>query len=106
MRWRAQTGSGRQPVLARPLGSAENVEAEVEEHPTRDGDTFLLCSDALSRMVPDDAIAPAIDESLGLQAASDRLIELANRAGGEDNVTAVLFRAKPEARGWFQRVWR
>jgi len=98
--------SSLQTVLTRALGHAENVEVDVEEHPILDGDTFLLCSDGLSRMVPDAAIATAIDESLGLQAAADRLIELANRAGGEDNVTAVLFRAQPEPRGWFQRVWR
>jgi serine/threonine protein phosphatase PrpC len=98
--------SSLQTVLTRALGHAENVEVDIQEHPIAEGDTFLLCSDGLSRMVPDAALAAAIDESLGVQAASDRLIELANRAGGEDNITAVLFRAKPEPRGWFQRVWR
>jgi serine/threonine protein phosphatase PrpC len=98
--------SNLQTILTRALGHAESVDVDVQEYPLADGDTFLLCSDGLSRMVPDPLIANAIEESLGLQAASDRLIELANRAGGEDNITAVLFRAKPEARGWFQRVWR
>jgi serine/threonine protein phosphatase PrpC len=98
--------SSLQTVLTRALGHAENVEVDVQEHTILEGDTFLLCSDGLSRMVPDAAIAGAIGESLGLQAASDHLIDLANRAGGEDNITAVLFRAKPEAKSWFQRVWR
>ncbi len=98
--------SSLQTILTRALGHAENVEVDLQEIQIANDDTFLLCSDGLSRMVPDSEIAGAIDESLGLQAASDRLIELANRAGGEDNITAVLFRAKPEPRGWFQRTHR
>jgi serine/threonine protein phosphatase PrpC len=98
--------SSLQTVLTRALGHAENVMVDVQEYPILDGDTFLLCSDGLSRMVSDAAIAGAIGESLGLQAASDHLIDLANRAGGEDNITAILFRPKADARSWFQRVWR
>jgi serine/threonine protein phosphatase PrpC len=98
--------SNLQTILTRALGHAENVEVDIQEFSIADGDTFLLCSDGLSRMVSDPLIANAIEESLGLQATSDRLIELANHAGGEDNITAVLFRAAPEPRGWLQRVWR
>lgn len=82
-----------QTILTRALGHSEAVEVDAQEHQILAGDTFLLCSDGLSRMVPDPEIASAIDQSLGLDAASDHLIELANRAGGEDNITALLFRA-------------
>jgi serine/threonine protein phosphatase PrpC len=95
-----------QTILTRALGHSENVEVDAQEHAIQDGDTFLLCSDGLSRMVPDPTIAAAIEESLGLQAASERLIEMANRAGGEDNITALLFRAHAKPRGWFPKVWR
>jgi PPM family protein phosphatase len=91
-----------QTVLTRALGHSEIVDVDVQEHVIRNGDTFLLCSDGLSRMVSDAAIAGAVGESLGLQAASDRLIQMANNAGGEDNITAVLFRAKNESRGWLR----
>ncbi len=95
-----------QTILTRALGHTENVEVDLQEHTIMEADTFLLCSDGLSRMVPDPVIANAIEESLSLQTASDRLIELANRAGGADNITAILFRPAPQPRGWLQRIWR
>ncbi len=57
-------------------------------------DVFLLCSDGLSGMVK----APVIQETLvslgaDLDAASRRLVDLANEGGGEDNITVVLARA-------------
>lgn len=87
--------SNLQSVLTRALGHAETVEVDIQELSIPEGDTFLLCSDGLSRMVPDEQIRSGIEESDGLQAAADRLIDLSNSAGGEDNITAVLFRARP-----------
>lgn len=88
--------SSLQTILTRALGHTEMVEVDAQEHIISDGDIFLLCSDGLSRMISDSDIAQAIQETPGMQAASDRLIELANRAGGEDNITAVLFRPTHE----------
>ena len=98
--------SSLQTVLTRALGHSEIIEIDPQEHAILEGDTVLLCSDGLTRMLPDGAIATAIHEARDLQAAGDSLIELANQAGGEDNITAVLFRAKSEPDNWFQRVWR
>lgn len=95
-----------QTVLTRALGHSSNIEVDAQEFAILNNDTFLLCSDGLSRMVPDPLLAGAIEDSLGLQAASDRLIELANQAGGEDNITAILVRAKSETRSWFPKAWR
>lgn len=86
-------GSSLRTVLVRALGHSEHVEVDAAEFPIEDGDWFLLCSDGLSRMVSDAAIVRAIRQTPQATAAVDRLIELANDAGGEDNVTAVLIQA-------------
>lgn len=91
-------------VLERALGTADEVEVDVEEGAARPGDLFLLCSDGLTDMLPDPelrsvALGEAADgggtaAGLDLEAAADRLVEAANRAGGRDNVTVLLVRAE------------
>lgn len=56
------------------------------------GDTFLLCSDGLSGMVSDRAIADVVADRAGmrLQQRAERLIAMANANGGVDNITALL----------------
>ncbi|MCI0394893.1 MAG: protein phosphatase 2C domain-containing protein [Chloroflexi bacterium] len=55
------------------------------------GDTVLLCSDGLSDMIDDMAILSSFQAHFhDLPAASRELIDKANRAGGKDNITAVL----------------
>ena len=51
------------------------------------GDTYLLCSDGLSDMVPDGKIEQLLQEN----ASSNRLCEAAHEAGGYDNVSACVF---------------
>jgi serine/threonine protein phosphatase PrpC len=90
-----------QTMLIRALGASETVEVDVDEHVMVDRDAYLLCSDGLSRMVSDERIAQTIVALKKPQKATDRLIELANEAGGLDNVTAILIRCQPKARGLF-----
>ena len=56
------------------------------------GDCFLLCSDGLSGMVPDETIAKVVGKQTEMNAQDrvDKLIELANLNGGVDNITAEL----------------
>ncbi|HTK87134.1 MAG TPA: hypothetical protein VL329_05360, partial [Nitrospiraceae bacterium] len=49
------------------------------------------CSDGLTRGVQPVEIVRAVHDQPDLQAASERLIALANAAGGDDNITVVLF---------------
>jgi protein phosphatase len=60
--------------------------------PARDGDVFLLCSDGLTSMVQDQAIAEVLRDAPTLAEAAKALIDAANAAGGRDNITVVLFR--------------
>jgi PPM family protein phosphatase len=53
-------------------------------------DLVLLCTDGLTRMVEDSEIARTLLESSDAQTSADRLVQLANEHGGEDNVSVVV----------------
>lgn len=79
-------------VIVRALGMKDSVQVDVGRVEPQDGDTFLLCSDGLSGMLPDSSIQGVLNARRELEAACAELIELANAAGGNDNVTCVLAR--------------
>ena len=56
------------------------------------GDIYLLCSDGLNKMVDNRQIQQVLATQRDLEAAVYGLIELANDAGGKDNVTVVLIK--------------
>ena len=79
-------------VLIRALGVDPSVEVEIAEELVLDTDTILLCSDGLTRELSDARIAEILAEKEDSQEAADSLVELANRAGGRDNITAIVLR--------------
>jgi protein phosphatase len=79
-------------VVTRSLGSREEIDPDVHVGLVRAGDVYLLCSDGLWGSVRDAAIADILRETDDLEAACQRLVDAANRAGGPDNVTALLVR--------------
>jgi len=95
-----------QSVLIRALGTHEEVEIDADEHLLRDGETLLLCSDGLPRMVTDPEIASTLLTHGEAQAAAERLVALANDYGGEDNVTVVVLRVVLGSNGWRTRLRR
>lgn len=94
-------------IVTRALGIEESVNADLQEEIALPGDLYLLCSDGLNDMVDDEAIRLTLDEfGDNLENAADRLIEEANRNGGQDNVSVVLARVVkpfPGRRSWFRR---
>jgi serine/threonine protein phosphatase PrpC len=58
----------------------------------RAGDRLLLCSDGLTEMVPDAAIAAILGAELDPEAACTKLVAQANAAGGRDNITVLIVR--------------
>jgi protein phosphatase len=78
-------------VILRSLGVKPQVDVDVSYVPTVPNDIFLLCSDGLSGPVSDQEMLSIVQASNGdMKAATERLIELANRYGGFDNITVQL----------------
>ena len=63
---------------------------DVQERSVTPGDVFLLCSDGLSNLVGDDKIAKTLSRQPDLEDCAQRLIHMANRGGGDDNISVVL----------------
>lgn len=95
-----------QNVLLRALGQEPQVEADVSEELLLDGDTILLCSDGLTREVPDAHIAAILADSEDAESAANRLIDAANDAGGNDNITAIVLRSAGKRGKTFARIGR
>jgi protein phosphatase len=79
-------------VITRALGTDPHVDVDTFTVPVESGDLFLLCSDGLTTMVDDGEIRDLVTSAKDLDQAGKGLVKAANKAGGEDNVTVVLFR--------------
>ena len=88
--------SPRRNIVTRALGIESHVDVELTEVPVKSGDMLLLCSDGLIRGVRPTDILRVLSGSDDLSAMSDRLIALANEAGGDDNTTVVLVALRDE----------
>lgn len=80
----------RRSVLIRSLGVDAWVEPEVAPVEASDGDTFLLCSDGIYEMLPDDEIRAILAGTPDAHTAVAWLVDAANQRGGKDNATAVV----------------
>ena len=75
-------------LLLRALNGQE-VEPDLSMREARSGDRYLLCSDGLSGVVSEETLADAMTDP-DPQTTADRLIELALRSGGPDNITVIV----------------
>lgn len=85
-------------IITRAIGIEPTMDAEVSEADVQPGDTLLLCTDGLSNMVVEDDITRTLMQSPSPQAAADRLVQMAVRSGGRDNVTAIVARLQAGTR--------
>ena len=79
---------------AAPVSTRASGPSSLSIREARHGDRYMLCSDGLSDVVTNDTIQEAmlLDEP---QDAADRLVELALRGGGPDNVTVIVAEVAP-----------
>lgn len=77
-------------IIYRSLGEKPEVEADYFNQQLFPQDRLLFCSDGLTGMLNDQQIQKIILEASSPQAACDQLVEEANAAGGEDNISALL----------------
>jgi serine/threonine protein phosphatase PrpC len=78
-------------VLTKGLGMGVDMKPELTETPVTPHDLIMLCSDGLTKMLADSAIASVLSRANGdPHRACHDLIEQALSRGGEDNVTVIV----------------
>lgn len=94
--------SPRRNMVTRALGVEPDIDVTVGETELHTGDILLLCSDGLTRGVDAGAILHSLTRTDDMSETAQRLITLANDAGGEDNITVITL-AIHDATG--QTMW-
>ena len=84
--------SERRNIILQALGPEPNIKVDLTAQQLRRGDVLVLCSDGLSGQVRTDDIARVVTDEQDLMAACKRLIDMANEAGGPDNITVIAAR--------------
>ena len=77
-------------VITKTLGISEQAEAEIKVFNVAAGDILLLCTDGLTNLVRNDVIQQILGDQQSLEAKTRKLVDLANHAGGFDNVTVLI----------------
>lgn len=82
---------GHKNAVTRAVGVYETVEVDIISFDVVPGDQFLLASDGLTTYLNETEIPPFMSEE-DLEKVPDRLISIANKRGGKDNITSVVVR--------------
>jgi len=77
-------------VIYRTIGQTPEVDVDIVSYQLEANDYLLLCSDGLSGKLEDEQIWNTTLAACSPQEACDRLVDAANAAGGEDNITAIV----------------
>ncbi|MGX6429024.1 Stp1/IreP family PP2C-type Ser/Thr phosphatase [Levilactobacillus yonginensis] len=77
-------------VIIRSLGISTDARFDLNTYPLVMGDQLMLCTDGLTNMVDDAAIKDVLLSDLTPAEKCDDLVNLANAAGGLDNITVLL----------------
>lgn len=77
-------------IITRAVGVDRNVQIDFFEVNLEPGQRVLLCSDGLTNMVEDHEIQKILQEQEELARKTEKLVELANRNGGKDNITVII----------------
>src|SRR5262249_29510460 len=85
-------GAEQANVITRAVGCEERLDLDTRYERVRAGDRFLLCSDGLTKVVPEAEIAVMM-QATDVRGVVDALITAALTGGGPDNVTALVVEA-------------
>lgn len=80
----------RKNVLMRALGTEENVIVDIKSLEWEENDILLLCSDGLTNKVSTQDIQNVLKEESEIEVKARQLIEKANEAGGDDNISVAV----------------
>src|SRR6204780_755392 len=81
-------------VITRALGMQDQVVVDLQHHDPLANDVYILCSDGLSGMIPDEEIMKIVTSSPDIREGGKRLIRRANGSGGEGNIKVVPIKVK------------
>src|SRR4051812_29428281 len=81
-------------VVTRALGMNEQLRVSVRSHAVVEGDRYLLCSDGLSGPLPASELALALGRDETPERCATRLVDMANAAGGPDNIAALVLHCR------------
>lgn len=79
-------------VISRALGAEDSVEVDLKTIEVEDGTEFLLCTDGITRHIPDAELRQLLVAHDSLKALCDELKSRCYERGAEDNLTAVVVR--------------
>jgi serine/threonine protein phosphatase PrpC len=80
-------------VISRALGAEDGVEVDMNTLEVEDGTAFLLCSDGITRHIPDNELRELLaDTAMSLEEVCDEMKRRCYERGAEDNLTAVIVR--------------
>ena len=80
-------------IITRALGIDAAVDVDTYRVELRPGDRLLICSDGLTNMLSDQTIAATLHRHADPQQAAETLVDMANQAGGDDNITVIVLDA-------------
>lgn len=83
-------------IITRALGTDEEVSADYYEIRLEIGDVILLCSDGLSNMLDNEEMEYVLRHNKNIDAATEALVDKANKNGGEDNISVVVIKIEQE----------
>jgi protein phosphatase len=78
-------------------GATDGVNPDIYKATLEANDELLLCTDGLTRKLTDDDVRGILAKAATPEAAARALVNAANEAGGEDNITVVVARARQSA---------
>ncbi len=70
--------------------TGQDIDPSLTMREARPGDRYLLCSDGLSGVVSDETLAEVLSTYRDPRECADRMIDLALRGGGPDNITCIV----------------
>jgi protein phosphatase len=76
--------------LNQAIGASVDIKPDYRIYELEENDRILLCSDGLWDMLTDEQMQQAVMQELPPKNICDKLIDMANKAGGHDNITAVV----------------
>ena len=77
-------------MITRAIGTEPSIKVDVSIQ-DYNGETVCVSSDGLTNLVSDSQIMDIINENEDLQTASEALVAFANKKGGMDNITCLVF---------------